>query len=270
MTALHSAPGWIPETSGEKLFLYLYGVVAPHVPELFTDQSWVVSSRGMSDFFRLTATMELTHRCLNEGVDLVSTNENASSRALVYRLQSRVGLTDSRLEIFRIAEMTRIAALSYVTRKLTTTRADEIHRQANKRCCWCGALTSRAKATPKHEQATVEHLWPEFLGGTSSPENLTIACKDCNERRQHAFTWAWFRTQSFTGLHSATNFLPKEMKLAAALHRLVRIASGQTHHSTKRTTLKEAVGLIPQAIPTFACELDTRYTFFEILNLATE
>ncbi|WP_213762442.1 HNH endonuclease [Caballeronia sp. dw_19] len=270
MATVSNIARWIPETDGERLFLAVYQYVAPSVPALFADQSWLVSSAGLTELCRLIASMELTYRSLNVSVELYEANERASVNALMHRLRLIVGL-HQRLDITtQIAQSARLAALAYINRKLTVASITEVHRNAVKTCCWCGIPTSRKKGTPSHFKATVEHLWPEFLGGDSSPENLAIACGDCNSTRQHAFNWAWFPTQAINEKLDVNGALPREILLSIALHRLMKVASGQTPLSSSRISLKDAIGLLKGAIPKLTLQPKTRYTFFEILNNAME
>lgn len=270
MATISNIARWIPETDGERLFLAVYQFVAPSVPALLEGQSWLVSSAGLTELCRLIAAMELTYRCLNVSVDLYEANEQASIDALMHRLRLVVGLHQRVDATMQIAQSARLAAFAYINRKLTAARITEVHRDASKICCWCGTPTSRKKGTPSQSKATVEHLWPEFLGGTSTPENLAIACEDCNTARQHAFNWAWFATQAINEKLDANGALPREILLALALHRLIKVASGQTALSYSRMSLKDAVRLLKGAIPRLDLEPKTRYTFFEILNHATE
>ncbi len=46
----------------------------------------------------------------------------------------------------------------------------------NGRCQWCGAGLDETTAT-------IEHLTPLSDGGTNAPDNLTLACRPCNEDR---------------------------------------------------------------------------------------
>ncbi len=270
MAVVCSVAGWVPETDGERLFMDVYRVVAPTVPDLLASHSWVVSPAGVAELCRLSVSMELTHRCLNAGVALYGVNECASVESLVYRLRMQVGLNLSSDSLVRIAQISRLASLAYLNRKLTKARIGEVHRAGSKNCCWCGIPTSRKRGTPTHEKATVEHLWPEFLGGTSAPENLTIACGECNTARQHAFTWAWFPTQAVNEKLDEHGKLPREIRLALALHRLIKVASGQTAFSSRRMSLKDASNLIKPAMPSLSLDAGVRYTFFEILQNATE
>lgn len=270
MAVVCNVARWVPETDGERLFMEIYQVVAPTVPALLASHTWVVSSAGVSELCRLSVSMELTHRCLNAGVALYGTNEYASVDSLVHRLRMQVGLNLPSGVLIKIAQISRLASLAYLNRKLTKARIGEVHRAGTKNCCWCGISTSRKSGTPTHEKATVEHLWPEFLGGTSAPENLTIACEECNSTRKHAFTWAWFPTQAVNEKLDEHGMLPREIRLALALHRLIKVASGQTALSSRRMSLKDALNLIKPAMPSLSLDAGVRYTFFEILQNATE
>jgi 5-methylcytosine-specific restriction endonuclease McrA len=44
-------------------------------------------------------------------------------------------------------------------------------------CVWCGR-------EPWQRDLTAEHLLPRSRGGRGFPENLAVACRDCNRRRR--------------------------------------------------------------------------------------
>jgi hypothetical protein len=63
-------------------------------------------------------------------------------------------------------------------------------------CHWCGAAGSitwhrlhsgkpSAWVTFSHE---LDHLLPEFHGGTGEPDNIVLACRSCNRSRGHRLT----------------------------------------------------------------------------------
>lgn len=270
MAALGEIRPWETETPGERLFLLAYGMVKPVIPLLLTDQAWVVSGEGLSEFLRLVAAMELTHRCLNAAVEVVEANPHASAEVFRRELRTSVQLYGSDGALGPITEQSRLAAIASVDRKLSDGKKNATHRDEKGYCCWCGTHTSRSKGAPATDQATIEHLWPEYLGGTSIAENLTIACKDCNSARQHAFTWAWFGLQGCNERLDANKRLPRPINLALALHRLMRVASGQTKISRTPTSLKTALRMLRGAMPKVTLQPHKRYTFFEILQLSTE
>jgi hypothetical protein len=170
----------------------------------------------------------------------------------------------------RVAQASRLASLAYINRQLTPQKKNLVHQTEKAFCCWCGNSTVRSKGAANHEKATVEHLWPEFLGGNSAIENLAIACYKCNTARQHAFTWAWFPTASINEMLDANGSIPREVELSIALHRLIKVASGQTPYSKERTTLKNAMRLLNGAIPKLNMYINKRFTFFEILQNSME
>ena len=50
--------------------------------------------------------------------------------------------------------------------------------------CWvCGRPIDRAAAENDHGQLSVDHVVPRRLGGGNELENLRLAHKGCNERR---------------------------------------------------------------------------------------
>jgi hypothetical protein len=100
------------------------------------------------------------------------------------------------------------------------------------------------------------------LGGTTEEDNLISACKNCNEGRQHAITWAWGPVQSTYHARSADEAPPRELRLSLALARLMLAATG---HPGNRTlmTLKEAATKIRPLIPVLEIEHGRRYVYFE-------
>lgn len=49
----------------------------------------------------------------------------------------------------------------------------------NWRCCYCGIRTTRHGSTG----ATIEHVTAKCIGGADHPDNLAMACYDCNSAR---------------------------------------------------------------------------------------
>lgn len=270
VSVLGEVKPWQTETPGERLFLLAYDLAKAGVPTSLAEQPWMVSGQGLSEFLRLVVAMELTHRCLNASVEVIEANPGVSSDAVMRELRRSVQLYGPNHVLKLVAEQSRLAALAYVERNLTVGRKNATHREERHYCCWCGTHTSRTSSGSQKDQSTVEHIWPEFLGGTSIAENLTIACKECNSARQHAFTWAWFGLQAYNEKIDANGRLPRRIYLGLALHRLIRVASGQTKLAKGPISLKSATKILKGAIPEIKLHKDRRYTFFEILQLSTE
>jgi 5-methylcytosine-specific restriction endonuclease McrA len=261
---------WRTETPGERLFLMAYDIVTTTAQPSIAAQTWMVSSHGLAEFFRLVVAMELTHRCLNASVEIMQVMPHASAEAVLRELRTSVQLYGPGRQIKEVAEQSRLAAIAYTESKTSDGTKNAVHRESRNYCCWCGTHTSRGQSPEKFDQATIEHLWPIFLGGTSDLENLTIACKSCNEDRQHAFTWAWFALQAMNEKLDSNESLPGPIRLALGLHRLLIVAGGQTKISRMPVSLKDASKILRGAIPTITLQKDKRYTFFEILQMSRE
>ena len=68
-----------------------------------------------------------------------------------------------------------------------TVRTVLRHKQGN-RCCYCDKPMFRfGKSTPKgglpHDAETLEHLRRKVDGGSDRPDNLALACAECNVGR---------------------------------------------------------------------------------------
>lgn len=269
MAAFANVKQWYTETPGENLFLYLYKLVEKDIANPIPQHSWINSNPTLNEFFRLIAVIDLTHRCFNIGNFWLRSNDNANAEFITQKLTEDLEFPRNNRSS-ELGELVRLACLAFINQKLTEGMKNTVHKETPPLCCWCGRLTSRNKNTPKNEKATVEHLWPEFLGGTSVVGNLTIACNECNGKRKHAFSWAWFGVQSFYEVPDNHISIPKELKLAVALHRLIKVASGQSKFSKNIMTLKEASIRLKGIIPTIELVKDERYTFLDLLNLASE
>lgn len=81
---------------------------------------------------------------------------------------------------------------------------DTLYAQQNSLCCWCKSQTVLIRYIPKQSIveigngfvawkdgdftfrariATTDHLHPLCEGGTNDPQNLAMACADCNKDR---------------------------------------------------------------------------------------
>jgi 5-methylcytosine-specific restriction endonuclease McrA len=214
--------------------------------------------------------MEVMHRCLNTAIPLIEISPSVTSARITEELKDALPARPSNNQMQLLGELTRLSAIAYVDQKLTEGMANSTHKNEKPECCWCGKPTSRTKGTHQKDKSTVEHLWPEFLGGQSVEENLIIACGECNGKRKHAFTWAWFGVQACNEKLDSNKSLPREIKLSIGLHRLMKVASGQTRVSRERITLKDAALRLRAIIPSVELIDETRYTFLEILDNAME
>lgn len=264
---------WQPVTPGERLFMFLYDYVSKNTRDLLDEATWVVSVAGLNELSRLSVAMELTHRCLAIAVDMADVLGEVAPITVMQRLRLLVGIQQGHF-LQQLAQETRLAALASLGPHLPSdTVRSQLYSSWGRNCCWCGRTTFGKKGTERGLKTTVEHLWPMYLGGTSEMANLAVACDACNNFRQHGYTWAWFAAQSFYEMPDANTSVKKELQLALALHRLMKVAAGKSAgYGSVPITLKDAAIALGSAIPRLSFPLGdrNRYTYFETLNLAEE
>ncbi len=272
MATLAPVESWKTTTHGEEVFLLNYVRVSDEVPvDLLTQQSWIVNAQGWAEFLRLSVAMELTHRCIATGVELLEDVPEATASNVLHRLSMVIGLPRSGTESMRLAQSTLIAARNSMLTSIPNGVGHAVYRQWGPKCCWCGRHTS-STALGDEPLHSLEHIWPKNLGGSSGEENLAVACAKCNTKRGHAFTWAWFPVQAmWNERRSAAAGQTEAMDYALALHRIMKVASGRTEYSATKTTLKGATQILKTAIPSFSIAASSkRFTFFELLDTASE
>lgn len=272
MAILAPIESWKTTTPGEEVFLLNYVRVKTEIPaDILTEQTWIVNAPGWVEFLRLTAAMELTHRCINTGVELLEEVPEATANNVLHRLSMLIGLPRSGNESMRLAQSTLFAARSSMRSSAPNGVIQAVYRQWGPKCCWCGRHTS-STASGDEPSHSIEHIWPKSLGGSFVEENLAVACKKCNNKRGHAFTWAWFPVQAmWDERRPVTADRTEAMDYALALHRIMKVASGRTDHSSAKTTLKRAAQILKASIPSVPSAASSkRLTFFELLDTASE
>lgn len=74
-----------------------------------------------------------------------------------------------------------------------------LHKRQGGLCCYCGCATILHPppwphgTQPPHDFATLEHLRRKSEGGTNHPDNVAIACWQCNNDRGE-MSWVEFKT----------------------------------------------------------------------------
>ena len=78
------------------------------------------------------------------------------------------------------------------------TLKEVVARQGNTNCFYCGVLGdskifngSSGKASWLWIEHVVDHVEPHSIGGSDNPENLVIACRDCNSRKGNKVGWTY-------------------------------------------------------------------------------
>ena len=95
-------------------------------------------------------------------------------------------------------------------------------------CVWCGRELWRS-------DLTVEHLCPRSRNGSSLPENLLVACRDCNHTRRSR------AAVSFATEREREGYEPRWPLLGSALRRLSR-SRRRPHRDYGRAQLRHLRG----------------------------
>lgn len=116
----------------------------------------------------------------------------------------------------------------------------EVWQYHGLQCYVCGVVTIKNANGP--ERATVDHLWPQSLGGNSSFYNLLPACDGCNSNREDRAAWSEFW---FQRLYLGPK--PSENAIKSALGRRARVALQYQRirqHTADGMSLKRALMLV--------------------------
>jgi hypothetical protein len=111
-----------------------------------------------------------------------SESEGASDRDFIYNLRNFLGnelsLPGDKIELILmlLRECVRVSE-----RELTRKTIKRIRSQRGS-CYICGIVLNMDEEN-QYDSATVEHLWPNSIGGADKDYNLKLACKKCNESK---------------------------------------------------------------------------------------
>lgn len=272
---------WIPSTVGEEFFQELYEVLGKPITVDHPEQSdleYLVTPAAFVESVRLTATVDVALRCIRVGRELRD-GSKVSWKDMGKELRTEVGLP-SRLSVNQ-----RFCQLAIRTAEIAQTKprskVDEakIRVRGQERCYLCDSVLETNGNAGK--QFSVEHVWPQSLGGDSKLDNLLPACSDCNSNRQHQVSWATGPVFS-TWLKSPVPGKPKNetpsnhLSTSLALARLAAVASGEPwsgDHIGRQMTLKaaaKAMGSVGKVVKFPPGAAGKRFTFFELMreNLA--
>jgi hypothetical protein len=180
----HEAPMPPPPTPGHALYTYLEG----RYPQRAT-ADWL---QAISDDFQCPELPDLIH----ESTILMQVRRLLGA-ARWYRelfvsmaerkydddyLRGRLGFTHAEARVLRALVFRAVEAgerdISTRDREQLLSRAKELGRP----CELCGGPIDYFDRTA-FNSFSLDHVWPQALGGTSDRSNLRIACRRCNEQR---------------------------------------------------------------------------------------
>jgi 5-methylcytosine-specific restriction endonuclease McrA len=237
---------WRPTTYGEQVFLTAYEEIGRHVHLTVARPltlDFLFSEPSFQEFARLHATLEIFIRCMRGAIFLHPEIKHLPAQDYGKQLAKRGYLSHQLSGSRRFCELLKQAArVGFDCRSAPSGVAKEV-RESSLGCYMCGVKL--AKSGEKHDQATVEHLWPLSLGGQSDEGNLIAACRDCNEKRGNSITWAWGPVQSTDYRHDARRSANINLRLSLAMAKLMLEASEQGTAKRLQTLKEAAINLTP-------------------------
>lgn len=256
---------WKPATIGEVVFLHLYRHLGQHidVSDRRSDLEFLITPNRFKEYAQLAATLEVFLRIVRSASKTYAAEQGAT--AALYSRNAR-DEADLPAWIATDAEFRALLrALGPVAHERRRNLAIEknILRAGSATCYLCGIGLISTKSA--HNSATVDHVWPLRFGGEGVEENLALACKDCNEKKGHAATWAWGPVVStYEELTDANTALNSSLRVSLMLARIMLEASSPT----RRLTLKEAAASIWPAASNVGMPPNSPHLYFECMRRA--
>lgn len=110
----------------------------------------------------------------------------AMRRVGIYRyLDAKAFETELRCQM-EIASISSRGVINWRRFELGQRLFDCLGEAQNWRCCYCGSRMSNASSwfgLPKTIESTLEHVIPLSRGGPDHPDNMVVACCQCNQLR---------------------------------------------------------------------------------------
>jgi hypothetical protein len=219
------------------------------------------------EFSRLHASLEIFVRALRGAAFSLQQMGHLEPMPFGKHLARQDFVSSDLVTDRRFCESLKLAArVSADARPPSSALARRIREEMG-RCYMCGRqLTQKGDDV---DRATVEHLWPLSLGGSSVEDNLIPACRKCNAGRENSVTWAWGPVSGTDykndgGIHPA---MP--LRISLAMVRLMDEAAGRNRRGGL-LTLKEAAIAAAPLFPTIGIGDARHRTYFELLDHVRE
>jgi hypothetical protein len=254
---------WRPVTVGEEIFKHLFESVGRYTA-VRNDQhglDFLLSPERFLDYSQLAVTLELFLRTIRSASDVYGQTPAANAREFAHRLRADTDLPATVMQSTSFCESLKHAGRVVNDRNdIPKQIAKNIQRDCGNNCYLCGCKL--VKASGHAHSSTVDHIWPQLFAGESLEDNLLVACKDCNQKKAHAITWAWGPIHHTYELASASVRPTWQVRLSLGLARLMRTATA----GSRLLTLKQAALQLGYAVPQSVMPQNRPHLFFEFLR----
>lgn len=263
-----------PRTQGERLFL------------LIRDQLLEASGRGhirwsnlcglfeqvggrpdFGDYLRGAAAIHVMRRLLRfwEAERQITGQESQYVRKIASYIRDEVFTSLGDEDISRLARAVIAAEKSCNQPISPSVRSRVVAGRQQLQCYLCTAALSPSAPEGQVGFLTLEHLWPQSVGGDSIEENLLPSCTRCQDTTKDTMSWEWFNLHNIVlpPNPSATAIASVTRKGHFARHFLevMRVAH-ERHLSIKEAfvalgPMRQPVGMVATGGPTTFFDLET-------------
>lgn len=263
-----------PKTQGERLFLLLrdelleasgHGHIRwSNLGSLF-DQ--VGGRPEFGDYLRGAAAIHVMRRLLRfwEAERPITSQESQYVKKVASYIRDEVlsGLGDE--YTFRLARAVISAEKSCNQNISPSVRSRVVGGRHNIHCYLCSAELRPSATQGQPGFLTLEHLWPQSVGGDSIEENLLPACARCQNITKDTLSWEWFSIHNVVlpanPSKSAIASVTRKGHFARHFLEAMRVAN-ENHLSLKEAfiavgPMKQPVGSAYTGGPTTFFDLET-------------
>jgi hypothetical protein len=199
MVSVNNAYNYKRETPGEHLCSYLFdNLIDSGFWVKFEERHLSASGRAQQyhQFFRESLALNLTRRLIlfaEKAKDHLNPTDPGFVKLLNPAI-SRWGLLDinGTGKISRLAKESVVAANHGISDTMRKHFLRKALRQSEP-CYLCGCVLNHdlKEHAPKHNDLTLDHIWPQSYGGDSIELNILPACRSCNSNKKQDFpSWA--------------------------------------------------------------------------------
>jgi hypothetical protein len=255
---------WKPVTVGELVFQRLYRSLGCHIniADEESNLEFLVTPHRFREFAQLTATLEVFLRTMRCSATTYANHPEATAAWYGKQAREDADLPLSLTSDPEFSSLLRNLGRAAHRRRRNLAIERNVLRGAST-CYLCGAML--VASGMGYDSATVDHVWPLRFGGEGIEGNLAASCRDCNEKKGHAATWAWGPVQStYEELADENAALSSQLRISLMLARIMLIASA----SATRSTLKEAAARIWPAAANIRMSPNRPHVYFECFRKA--
>lgn len=261
-----------PQTQGERLFLLLrdelleasgHGHIRwSNLGRLF-DQ--VGGRPEFGDYLRGSAAVHLMRRLLRfwEAERLVTSQESQYIKKVASYIRDEALSSLGDDDTFRLARSVVAAERSCNQTISRNVRRSLVGGKPKLSCYLCQSSLNPSAPEGEPEHLTLEHLWPQSVGGDSIEENLLPACTRCQITSKDTMSWEWFNIHNVVlppiASEGALASVTRKGHFARHCFEAMRLAS------MKRLSLKEAFTVLgPIRQPVGSVSTGGPITFFDL------